>query len=116
MFVTIVATAVLSSLLTLLGVYLAVRYLLRRHLASMRSLLDRELEEIANTFEARVEQGVLKAAEEVLPEFRAEVREGFKEAIVSAVNGDVLTQTTQSVAKKSSRALWTLFFGDQDPD
>ncbi len=109
----IAATALLTSALTLGGAILVFRYLMRVHLGRLRKMLDEELTEIADTIEDRVRKGVDEGAREVLPEFRVEVREGFKEAMVSTVSGDVLTQTTQNVAKKGSQMLRAILFGDE---
>lgn len=112
---TVIATALLSSAFTLLGAFLVFRYLLSTQLSRLREHLDQELNQIAADLEERVQSGVENGAREVLPEFREEVRQGFKEAMVDTVSGDVLTQTTQSVARKSGKVLRSILFGES-PD
>lgn len=38
----------------------------------------------------------------MMPEFREEVREGFKEALSSVASGDIIEQTARNMAKNSS--------------
>ncbi len=86
----LILTAVLSSMFTLaLGWWLYRKVLEKR--------LDRQLLEIQAQFEQRVKQGVLAAGHELLPQLRAEVAAGFRDAIrdtpASAVESGVKVVT-----------------------
>jgi len=69
----IVATALLSSLITLTLGFLVFKWFLERR-------LEKELEEAADTFEKQLRQGLEETGKELVPEFRTELEAGFKEA------------------------------------
>lgn len=73
---TIVLTAILSSLCTL-----GLTYWLYE--ARLRNRLELRLQELADIFEARVHKGVKEAGIELLPAFQERVEAGFKAAMTS---------------------------------
>ena len=70
----IVLTAVLSAALTLAGAYWA--YRIRLH-----AEIEKQVDELGPQLEERVYAGAKKAGEELLPQFRQAVTEGFVEAL-----------------------------------
>jgi hypothetical protein len=88
---TIFVTALLSSILTLGLAY----FLYQRRL---KNDLEARLNELSGEFKERVRQGVIEAGMELLPKFRAEVREGFKEAISDTVKSNIIEKTAKSMA------------------
>ncbi len=70
----ILATALLSAALTLVGAYVA--YRIRLH-----AEIERQVNELGPQLEERVYAGAKKAGEELLPKFRQAVTEGFLEAL-----------------------------------
>jgi hypothetical protein len=73
LWVAVLAAAVLSSALTLVGLLLAYRFFLRPRLEEMRQSMAAEVE-------SRVRAGVEGAADDLLPRFGAETKGGFAEA------------------------------------
>lgn len=63
--------------------------------------LSVELAELSDTIKTKLRAGVLEAGQELLPEFREEVREGFKEALTAVASGDIIEQTARNMASKS---------------
>ena len=88
----IFSTAVLSSLFTLLTVYILYKIRLKEKLKS-------ELDELALLMKARLKEGVEEAGKELLPRFREEVKEGFKEAMKSAVSGEMNSEFVSKTAQ-----------------
>ncbi|MGH7898852.1 MAG: hypothetical protein ACREQQ_12930 [Candidatus Binatia bacterium] len=84
---TIVLTAALSSVFTLL---LAERVLRAR------------LRDAGDEIQKRVRAGALQAAEEMLPEVRDRVREGFEAAIASMASRSI-GEALQDIAKSGGR-------------
>ena len=70
-------TALLSSVLTWALAYIWFKLRLQPR-------LDAEIKSMEDEFERRVKAGVLAAGRELLPDFRNEVREGFKEALAQS--------------------------------
>ncbi|MGH8529184.1 MAG: hypothetical protein ACRETN_04975 [Nevskiales bacterium] len=70
----VVATAVLSAALTLAGAYWA--YRIRLH-----AEIEKQVDELGPHLEERVYAGAKKAGEELLPQFRQAVTDGFVEAL-----------------------------------
>jgi hypothetical protein len=85
-------TIVLIPLLTILLTWAAAYWWVRRR---FEERLTEQIRVIQDEFERRVKAGVTAAAVELLPQLRAEVREGFKEALaqspVSVVEGAART-------------------------
>lgn len=100
MFAALVVTALLSSVLTLAGAWLIYKSVLEKR-------LDRQITEIQLEFERRVKTGALAAGEELLPQLRKEVEQGFNDALrnspASAVESGV------KVAAESANLLGSLF-------
>lgn len=90
----ILLSALLSSCFTLLGFYFLFRIFLNRR-------LKRQLDESALLIKKRLQEGVLEAAKDILPEFREEVRQGFTEALSRALSGEIIPQTARQLAKNS---------------
>jgi hypothetical protein len=70
-------TALLSSMLTWALAYTWFKLRLQNQ-------LDAQIKSIEDEFERRVKAGVLAAGRELLPDFRNEVRVGFKEALAQS--------------------------------
>ena len=110
MIITICATALLSSILTLGLSY----YWFRRKISNeIRSLLDAVATEVRD----RVRQGVFDAGMDLLPRYRAEVRQGFKEAMSDTVKPEMIEKTAKSMADIGSSFVENslkVFFGTKD--
>jgi hypothetical protein len=91
MITTICATALLSSILTL-----GLSYLLYQR--RLKDDLRARLNELSTEVKERLKQGVIDAGMELLPKFRAAVREGFKEAISDTVSPDMIERTAKNMA------------------
>ena len=110
MIITVCATALLSSLLTL---GLAYHLLQRKFKSDLQSRLDSLSTEIG----ARVRQGVIDAGMELLPKFRAEVRQGFKEAMGDTMKPEMIEKTAKSMADIGSSLMENslrVFFGSKE--
>ncbi len=92
----IAATAAGSGLVTVLLGFLLFRFYLRK-------LLIQELEEFSVVLKSRLKE----AGRELLPDFRTEVREGFKEAMHAAAGGELIEKTAESLANTSTNFLET---------
>ncbi|MBX7057334.1 MAG: hypothetical protein K1X75_04665 [Leptospirales bacterium] len=90
-----VGSAILASCFTLLGSYLLFR-------ASLKARLYQEIDELAELMKARLREGVIEAGRELKPDFRDEVREGFKEAMGSALSGEIIEQAARKAAQNST--------------
>jgi len=91
MITTVIATALLSSTLTLGLAY----FLYQRR---FRNGFEVRLYELSDELKDKVRQGVIEAGIELLPKYRAEVREGFKEAIGDTVKSNIIEKTAKSMA------------------
>lgn len=94
-YVLIACTAFLSSALTILGAVLYYTLYLDKH-------LDHKLEKAADLIQEKVRSGVQEAGRGLLPEVRNEVAEGFKDAMASAMGGELVDRTARVVAKSST--------------
>jgi hypothetical protein len=59
------------------------------------------------------------AAEEVLPRFREQVRDGFKDALADAMTGGVLERAGEELARKGESILETgvnILFGREEEE
>lgn len=81
-------TALASSAMTLLLAYV----IHRRHL---RPQLDQQLEQVQVEFEARVKAGVLEAGQELLPQFREQVKLGFTDALAASHTAGLVEETAK---------------------
>lgn len=81
-------TALASSTVTLLLAYL----IYRRHLQPQ---LDQQLEQVQVEFEARVKAGVLEAGQELLPQFREQVKLGFTDALAASHTAGLVEETAK---------------------
>lgn len=97
----IIATAVLTAILTvgLMALYYH-KYLNRE--------IDRKLDHAAEEMEARVKQGVLSAGEELLPQFRDKVTEGFLRALSDWPSSE-FTKVAKTGASLVEEGLSTIF-------
>lgn len=100
MITTICATALLSSILTLGLSYFFFQRILKNDLKSRLDQLSIEVTE-------RLKQGVIDAGMDLLPKFRAAVREGFKEAISDTVKPDMIEKSAKSMADIGSSLMDT---------
>jgi len=108
--ITICATAFLSSLLTLGLAYCVLRSKYKGELQSRLDSLSTEIRE-------RVRQGVIDAGMELLPRFRAEVRQGFKEAMGDTMKPEMIEKTAKSMADIGSSLMENslkVFFGQKE--
>ena len=90
-----IATALLSSIFTISLSLIAYRVFIKKSLKN-------QLEEAGELVKSKMQEGVLQSARELLPEFREEVSEGFKEALADSLSGDVVHRTAMSMAKNST--------------
>lgn len=91
----IVITALLTTGATLATSYFVFVFYLKQR-------LYREIDELSLVMKAKLREGVLEAGQELLPEFREEVREGFKEAVNQSLSGEFLEYAAKNVAKNST--------------
>jgi hypothetical protein len=100
----VVFTALLSALATWAVAYVWFR-------ARLQAQVQQELAKAQDEFEARVKRGVLAAGEELLPAFRHEVAEGFRDAVRSSPTA-VVEDTARVVSRGADlleKGLGTLF-------
>lgn len=92
--VALVASA-MGSAGTAALLYIVIRRLQRNRLEAM-------LDETIEIMKKRLKEGVEEAGRELLPEFREEVRRGFKEGLSDVVHGELLDQTARSLARSGA--------------
>ena len=95
-------TALFSSLLTWCVAYAFYRARLSAQLETLRDELAQEVEE-------RVRRGAIAAGDELLPRFRQEVTEGFREAMRGVARGDVAREMAKTGAEMVGGSLDSLF-------
>lgn len=78
----------------------ALLYVVARRL--QRSRLDALLDEYIEIMKKRLKEGVEEAGRDLLPEFREEVRRGFKEGMNDVVHGELLDQTARTLARSGA--------------
>ncbi|MEN8720830.1 MAG: hypothetical protein ABF296_11275 [Oceanococcaceae bacterium] len=88
----LVGTAVLSSLLTWLIAWAFFRFHLSEQVDRMKDDIGRELED-------RVRRGVVAGGEELLPEFREQVKQGFLDALRSGPVSSAMGEAARNVAR-----------------
>jgi hypothetical protein len=100
-------TAVLSSVLTLVLAKLALD-------DPAAPAVERRLEEASLEIERRVRAGALQAAEEVLPELRRRVQEGFEQGVVALASGSLLERSVTERARSLTGRLDAIFGRKRD--
>ncbi|MCB1173767.1 MAG: hypothetical protein KDK39_09390 [Leptospiraceae bacterium] len=91
----ILITSLCSSVFTLLLGFVTYRFFLKKS-------LDETIDEVGDLVKERMQSGVMESATALLPEFRREVSEGFKEALAESLSGDVVQRTANLMAKNST--------------
>jgi len=118
---TIIATAILSSLCTLGLAYWLFNSKLKQPLLHFiddqllpklrdevkQGVLDAG-EELLPQFEGRVKAGAIDAGSDLLPEFRQNVRDGFNDALKDATGAQVLEDAAKTVSKTVENGINTL--------
>lgn len=84
----ILLTALISSAMTLSLAYVI-------YVRDLKPQLDRQLEQIQAEFEARVRAGVLAAGQELLPDFREQVKLGFTDALSQSHTAGLVEETAK---------------------
>lgn len=105
---TVIIASVLSALLTSLLTW-SLAYVFYR--ARLSEQVDALREELAEEVEARVRAGAIAAGQELLPSFRREVTEGFREAMRGVARGDMAKEMAKTGAGIVGGSLDTLFGG-----
>lgn len=95
-------TAVFSSAMTWCLAYLFYK-------ARLANQMDQMRQELADEVEERVRRGAVSAGEELLPEFRREVTEGFREAMRGVARGDMAKEMARTGAEIVGGSLDSLF-------
>ncbi|MGQ0697339.1 MAG: hypothetical protein ACT4PZ_03750 [Panacagrimonas sp.] len=88
--IDVLLTALLSAALT----WAAAFWFYKRRLSSE---LQRTIDEIQVEFEQRVKAGVLAAGEELLPQFREQVKLGFQDALRETQTGELVENYAAAV-------------------
>ena len=101
-FVLALMTALFSSALTWGAAYAFYRTRLSQQLEILRQELAAEVED-------RVRRGAVAAGEELLPHFREEVTEGFREAMRGVARGDVAREMAKTGAEIVGGSIDSLF-------
>lgn len=101
-FVLALMTALFTSLLTWCVAYAFYRARLSTQLEQLR-------DEMAAEVEDRVRQGAVAAGEELLPQFRREVTEGFRDAMRGVARGDMAKEMARTGAGIVGGSLDNLF-------
>lgn len=139
--IVIVAVSVLSSLVTVLVLWLVARAAIDRKLSAagaqladrvrsaveegaetvvpkireaVRSGLDDSVASALPTVRAEVAAGVKDGAETVVPKVRQEVRGGVEEAIASAITGGVVEKAGEEIARKGGSLLNRILGGSEE--
>lgn len=77
--------------------------------ARLSAQLEQLRDELAAEVEDRVRRGAIAAGEELLPNFRHEVTEGFREAMRGVARGDVAREMAKTGAEIVGGSLDSLF-------
>lgn len=105
---TIIIASVLSALFTSVLTWFLAYVFYRARLSEQVEVLR---EELAEEVEARVRAGAIAAGQELLPDFRREVTEGFREAMRGVARGDMAKEMAKTGAEIFGGSLDTLFGG-----
>lgn len=100
---TIVLTALLSSIITLTILFLVAKFLV---IPKVTQWID---ETLLPEFRAQVKHGAIDSGETLLPQFRVNVREGFNDAIRAQMAGQIFEDAAKNVTKKMEAGLGSLF-------
>lgn len=99
---SILVTALLSSVLTLLvAAWFTKTFVLPKFKAWLQ-------DEVLPEFRAQVKNGAVDSGDTLLPKFRENVREGFNDAIRDQVAGQAFEDAARSVTKKMESGLGAL--------
>ncbi len=98
--IVICCTAMLSSMFTLALVYALYQ-------ATWKKKLYAELDEYAGILKQKLKEAAQEAGAELLPDFRAQVREGFKEAMTDSLKGELIERSAREMAKSGSEIMET---------
>ncbi len=102
--VVIIATALLSSAITLGTVWLVFQYIVKpRYEAEVKPRLEAQLDTQLEVLREKVKQGVIDAGVELLPRFREEVRAGFEDAAKGVV--PAFRQEAEASFKETLKAM-----------
>lgn len=96
----LLGTALLSSMLTWLIAWAFFKFHLADEVDALKQQIGDELEE-------RVRSGVVSGGQELLPEFRKEVKEGFLDALRGAPVSGAMSDAARNVAKTGAELLGT---------
>lgn len=96
--VLLVGTALLTSVATWLFAWLFFKVKLREQLEALR-------DEMGDELETRVRRGVVKGGEELLPQFRENVKQGFLDALKSGPVSTAMGEAARNVAKSGAELL-----------
>ena len=90
----VITTALASSVLTwvLAGLWWKL---------SLQGQVDAKLAALGDTLEQRVRDGVLSAGEELAPQFRGEVEQGFRQALIAVASGADIDDSVRAMARDS---------------
>lgn len=86
----IVATALGTAITTLVLGY-------AYYLLFVRKRMERRMMEMADIVQDRVKRGALEAGEELLPQFREKVTEGFKQALREFPTGELRSKAKSGI-------------------
>lgn len=93
--IIIISTSLLSSIFTICLGFILYKVFLRKS-------LNKQIDEVGDLVKIKMQEGVMESAKELLPDFKEQVSEGFKEALADAISGDVVHRTARNMAKNSS--------------
>lgn len=99
---SILITALLSSVITLAILAVVTQ---RMVIPKFKAWLQ---EEVLPEFRAQVKNGAIDSGDTLLPKFRENVRDGFNDAIRDQMAGQVFEDAAKSVAKKMEGGLGAL--------
>lgn len=89
---TAILSSILSGVMTSVALYLYFKYL-------RRTKLNAALDEYIEIVKQRLKEGFEESGRELLPEFKEEVRKGFKEGMADVLRGGLIDQTARSIAR-----------------
>ena len=107
----IFGSAFLSSALTLTIVYIIFH-------SSWKKQLYADMDEYADIIKQKLKEGAIEAGAELLPDFRQQVREGFKEAMTDSLKGELIERSARDMARSGTDLMETglnLLLGKNPP-
>lgn len=96
---SVAVVALVASAMGSAGTAALLYFVIRR---LQRNRLEALLDEYIDIMKTRLKEGVEEAGRELLPEFREEVRRGFKEGMNDVMHGELLDQTARSLARSGA--------------